>query len=837
MPAAIFLLFVGSGAAALVYEIVWFQLLELSIGSSAISIGVLLATFMGGMCLGSLLLPRLIGPRRHPLRVYAALEAGIGVAGVVLLYLMPVVGRIYTAWSGEGAPGFLLRGLAASLCLLPPTLAMGATLPAISRWVEATPEGVSKLALFYAGNIAGGVAGTLVAGFYLLRVYDMAVATYAAVAVNFIVSASALILASRRGRREREDAGVVRLKPDTTTVRLKPDTTTVRLKPDTTDEPGRDTGAGFAARAVRSEVFATIAVSGFCALAGEVIWTRLLGLLFGATVYTFSLILAVFLIGLGIGSAIGSLLARTTPARARLAFGWCQLLAVAAIAWTAHEVSVSLPYWPINPAISPDIRLDFKLDFVRAMWAVLPAAVLWGVSFPVALTSIVEEGRDPAALVGGLYAANTLGAVAGALVTSLLLIASIGSQHAQQVIMGLSAAAGAILLFGPLPDAGRGTVRARPNRLIALAGAGAMLVGSVWLIRGVPPVSAMLVAHGRFAATLLGQAGDIIYVGEGLQSSVAVSRLPNGRLGYHNAGKIQASSAPEDMRLQRLLGHLTTLVPAHPRSVLVIGCGAGVTAGAVSIDPMVQRVTIAEIEPLVPRVVSKYFGPQNHYVVDNPKVRFRIDDARHFLLTSRETFDAITSDPLDPWVKGAATLYTKEFFEAARAHLNPGGVITLFVQLYDSSPASIKSELATFFEVFPGGIIAGNTFHGIGYDTVLLGQATPGPIDLDEVARRLARSDYAPVAASLAEIGIRSTVDLFATYAGRAADLGPYMRDATINRDADLKLQYLAGLGLNTNESDAVYADILKYRRFPARLFVGSEPLVGALRERIEHAP
>src|SRR4029077_10965036 len=138
----------------------------------------------------------------------------------------------------------------------------------------------------------------------------------------------------------------------------------------------------------------------------------------------------------------------------------------------------------------------------------------------------------------------------------------------------------------------------------------------------------MLVAHGQFAATLLGQAGDIIYVGEGLQSSVAVSRLPNGTLAYHNAGKIQASSAPEDMRLQRMLGHLTTLVPAHPRSVVVIGCGAGVTAGAVSVDPAVEQVTIAEIEPLVPRVVSTYFAEQNFNVVKNPKVRVVIDDGR-----------------------------------------------------------------------------------------------------------------------------------------------------------------------------------------------------------------
>ncbi len=343
----------------------------------------------------------------------------------------------------------------------------------------------------------------------------------------------------------------------------------------------------------------------------------------------------------------------------------------------------------------------------------------------------------------------------------------------------------------------------------------------------------MLVAHGRFAATLLGQAGDIIYVGEGLQSSVAVSRLPTGKLGYHNAGKIQASSAPEDMRLQRMLGHLTTLVPGHPRSVLVIGCGAGVTAGAVSINPLVERVTIAEIEPLVPRVVSTYFSAQNYDVVRNPKVHIHIDDARHYLLTSTEKFDAITSDPLDPWVKGAAALYTKEFFQAARDHLNPGGVVTLFVQLYDSSPDAVKSEIASFFEVFPNGLIAGNTFRNVGYDTVLLGQVEPTRINLDEIEARLERSDFAPVAASLREIGLGSAVDLFSTYAGRAIDLKEWLRDASINSDRDLRLQYLAGLGLNMNESDAVYAEILKYRRFPADVFTGSDALLDALKSRI----
>jgi spermidine synthase len=687
---------------------------------------------------------------------------------------------------------------------------MGATLPSIARSADLTGAGMSSVGFLYAMNIVGGVFGSLLAGFYLLRVYDMAVATYVAVSFNAAVAVGGMILAAM-SRRPIE--GAAHDPAD-------------RLRQGYRESAeARSQSLGAKAEAA---VYLAIALSGFCALAGEVIWTRLLGLLFGATVYTFSIILMVFLVGLAAGSLIGSALSRQVDAR--IAFGFCQMLLVCAIGWTAHELSASLPFWPINPSLSSNVALSFELDIVRALWAVLPPATLWGVSFPLALAAAARDVRDPARLVGSVYAANTVGAVAGALAASLILTAWIGSEHSQQVMMALSASAGCMLLVPwSIGYSLNGTAR-RAARVAALLAA---LAVTVWLIRTVPPVPGLLVAHGRFAATFLNQSVDIIYVGEGLQSSVAVSRFADGKLGYHNAGKIQASSAPEDMRLQRMLGHFTTLVPTSPRSVLVIGCGAGVTAGAVSIDPLVERVTIAEIEPLVPRVVSRYFGAENFHVISNSKVRLRIDDARHYLLTTREKFDAITSDPLDPWVKGAAMLYTKEFFEAARDHLNPGGVMTVFVQLYDSSPSAVKSEIATFFEVFPHGMVAGNTFRGIGYDTVLLGQVDPIRVDLAAVEERLHQPGYATVAKSLAEIGIKSAVDLFGSYAGRASDLSGWLRDAAINRDSNLRLQYLAGLGLNMNESDALYAEMLKYRLFPEDIFSGPEAFVGALRERI----
>ena len=202
---ALVLLFIGSGCAALIYEIVWFQLLQLVIGSSSISLGILLGTFMGGMCLGSLLMPRAVSSRQHPLRVYASLEAGIGLLGLLILFGMPLIGGLYTAWAGEGLVSVFVRAIVAGVCLLPPTMLMGATLPAISRWVTATPEGVSWLGFFYGGNIVGGVAGSLVAGFYLLRVYDVNVATFVAVAVNVLVAGVAYLVS---GKAEYGDAPI-----------------------------------------------------------------------------------------------------------------------------------------------------------------------------------------------------------------------------------------------------------------------------------------------------------------------------------------------------------------------------------------------------------------------------------------------------------------------------------------------------------------------------------------------------------------------------------------------------------------------------------------------------
>ena len=786
------LLFMGSGCAALIYEIVWYQQLSLIVGSSAVSMGAVLGTFMGGMCLGSLLLTKYVRGSEHPLHIYARLEAGIGVCGVAILFILPHAGGLYTSVGGPGFTGLLLRGMFCALFLLVPTMLMGATLPAVARWVEATPAGVSWLGFFYGGNIAGAVFGCLFAGFYLLREFDAAAATYVAAFLTVVVALLGWALSKISRHRQ--------------------------------VQTGPSSGSRNILTVPRGSwpVYLAIALSGMTALGAEVIWTRLLSLLLGPTTYTFSLILAAVLTGLGIGSSLGAVIARDGK-NPRLALGLLQAGVVVAIAWAAYAETRSLMYWPINPAIAVSPWYQFQLDFVRALFAVLPAALLWGASFPVALASIALKDEDTGRLVGTVYAANTVGAIIGALVASLWMIAAIGTQQSQRVLMGL-AALGALAVLLPTFDGEKTTLAPR-----GIALGVATLIVAVLLGGTVIPVPALLVGYGRYAATWVNSHGEWIFVGEGMNSSMAVSRLPNGVLNYHNAGKVQASSEPQDMRLQRMLGHLTTLLPKHARSVLNIGCGAGVTAGAVSISPMVEKLTIVEIEPLVPYTVSTFFGEHNYNVVTNRKTHVEIDDARHFLLTTRETFDAITSDPFDPWVKGAASLYTAEFWEEAKRHLNPGGIVTVFVQLYESGTPAVKSEMATFFEAFPGAMVFGNTYNGQGYDMVLVGQLQPEAIDVDAMQTKLERPEYAIVAQSLREIGMSSATDLLSTYAGNADDLKGYLADAQVNRDRNLRLQYLAGLGVNAYEQASIYHDIVRNGRWTPGIFVGKDSTVRKL--------
>jgi spermidine synthase len=299
------------------------------------------------------------------------------------------------------------------------------------------------------------------------------------------------------------------------------------------------------------------------------------------------------------------------------------------------------------------------------------------------------------------------------------------------------------------------------------------------------------------------------------------------------SGKVEASSEPQDMRLQRMLGNIPAVLHPNPRSVLIVGFGAGVTSGSFVPYRDVERIVICEIEPLIPTKVAAYFERENYSVLRDPRVKVVYDDARHHVLTMDEKFDIITSDPIHPWVKGAATLYTREYFELVKAHLNPGGLVTQWVPLYESSPEVVKSEIATFFEVFPNGTVWANLNDGEGYDVVLLGNADDGPLDLAAAQRRLQTPERHPVVESLREVGFASLADLLSTYAGHAGDLLPWLDGATINRDRNLRLQYLAGMQLNLYIGGRIYSDMVSFRQPPGNRFIASPELREELRRRL----
>jgi spermidine synthase len=778
------LLSAASGCAALIYEIVWYQLLQLAIGSTAVSLGVLLATFMGGLCIGSLWLPRL-RPHLHPFRIYARLEAGIALCGVLVLLGLPLIDRVYIAGSQAGLPGMLLRGLICAICLLPPTILMGASLPAIVTWAESAADGASWWGLLYAANTAGAVFGCLFAGFYLLRIYDTIVATLVAAVINLAVAGLAIMLA-RRAPYERSDV------------------------------PPSHVYSG------QWTIYAAIAISGACALGGEVVWTRLMGMLLGATVYVFSIILAVFLVGIALGSGLGSMVAsslRDSPdflRRARLAFGWCQILLVAAIAWSVYMIADSLPYWPINPLLAQNPWYTFQIDLMRSIWAILPPTLLWGASFPLALAAVSSPGDDSARLVGGIYAANTFGSIVGALLVSLALVPWIGTQDSQRVLLALAIVSG-VLVLAPF-------VKSK-----AVAGwlTVSIIVGCI-LVAYADPIPGEVIAYGRRVAVYAGQS-KLLYTVEGRNSSVAITQWNDGATEVDVNGHVEATTEPYDMKLQRMVGHLPALLHPNPKSVLGIGFGAGVSAGTFTRYPGIEHITVCEIEPVIPPTSTRYFSREDYDVMHNPRTRIVYDDARHFVLTTPRKFDIIASDPLDVFVKGTAALYSKEYFEAVKAHLNPGGFFTLYVPLYESDVKTVKSELATFFQAFPNATIWVNTRNGQGYDMVFMGQADPLNINLDELRDRLARADYAPVVESLHEIGVNSAVDLLGTYTGQKTDLAPWLEGAEINHDRDLRLEYLAGWGINTSLEDYMYRQMLSYRHNPSKLFSGSPEQINTL--------
>ncbi len=782
------LMFFGSGCAALIYEIVWFHLMRLVIGASALSVGIVLASFMGGMFLGSLLFPRYVPEDRHPLRVYGMLELGVGVCGLAMPLLLPAIRSVYIGLVGYGALGIALRGVIATVLLLPPTALMGATLPAIARRYPSGRRGMSALAWLYTTNTAGAVLGSLVSAFYLLALWDVWVATAAAAALNFVVGGLAVRLS-----------------------RATPRTIAPSVREAAHGTPRlRKKSARAYVIDVRS-VYWAAGLSGLTALAAQVLWTRLLTLLFGATVFAFALILAVFLAGLGLGSALAAYLLRRGH-RPALALGWTQLLLLPALFVSGLVLARYLPF-ASPPAVTPVGALH-GLHVVRAVVVILLPAVLWGASFPFALAAAARSAEDTGRSSAYVYAANTIGAIVGSLCVSFWIIPSYGSASATR-LLGLGAGISAAVVFRALSVAAE---KAKRPRLGPPLGAAWALGLGAFSAALVPTLSPVFLAHGRYIWWV--DARDRYpYVSEGAASTVAVHVAPDGYKNFHVSGRVEATNNPSDLRTERLIGHLSGLPHPHPESVLVVGMGGGISAGALSLYPEVKRIVICEIEPRV-LGATRQFADENYRVLDNPKVEVVFDDARHFLATTREKFDIITSDPIHPWVRGNSILFSREYYQIVRNRLKPGGLATQWVPLYETSELAIKIQAKTFMDAFPNGTVWNTQTSGRGYDVVFVGGEAPLELDVASIQRRM--DENPRLKQSLTDVKIKDAIDLLATYGASGRDMQAWLAGVPINRDFSLKLEYISGLALNTGEADPIYAHMVQGHSYPAFRAQGS---------------
>lgn len=770
--------FLGSGCAALIYEIVWLQQLGLVLGATSVTLGILLTSFMGGMGLGSWCYPALSRRTRSPLTDYALLELAIAGCGGLSLLILPRLAEFYAVWGSPGTSDVPFRAITALCVLCPPTMLMGATLPAVSRGIAATPTGAARLGLFYGANTLGAVCGSLGAGLYLLRVYDVTVATGVAMGLNVACALAALAL----------NKGAAELPSESVPSGAEP-------------HPVPSTWSSPTAR----WAMLVVACSGMTALGAEVVWTRLLALLIGPTTYTFSILLAVFLGGLGLGSTVAAAFSRktTTPA---LWLGITQLLLVVAIPYAAAMIVFVLPGWFSERLVDLTIWDRLGGDVLRAVIALLPATCLWGATFPLAIATAAagSTDRDASRLVGRLYAANTLGAIVGTLGISLVVHPWLGSQFAQQLLTAAAGVCGVLVIRQALfmPSSNEFARRKLTATWVTVAGLVAV-AGIVWLL---PATPAALIAHGNQVRSWNTDRATL-FVREGLDSAVAVMESSSGNRCFHVAGRIEATNSGSDMRTQRLLGHLPAAAHPYPRTVLVVGCGSGMTAGSFLLHPSVERIVICEIEPAVVESNRVHFAEYNQGVLDHPKTQIVYDDARHFLATTKESFDVITTDPIHPWVRGSAALYTREFYELCRRRLNDDGIVTQWVPLYESNHAAVQCELATLLDIFPESLLFSGQSRRTGYDLVVVGRKSGEAPSVTQMIDRLMRSPV-PLRRSLGEVGLGDPRRLEETFVATGHDLKQWLSTAERNLDRNLRLQYLAGITPDAHTEETILIEM-----------------------------
>jgi spermidine synthase len=772
-------LYLVSGAAALLYEVAWLRLLTMTMGHTTGAVGAVLAAFMGGLAMGAWIAGRLTDGLERPraLRSYAVLEGVIALCALAMPFAIGAI-RPLLAWAyadGAGGALFDLTRLAASIALIAlPGAAMGASFPVGVAAIRdsARPErsrrgfgirdsrGARGVAELYAANTIGAAIGAALTGFVLLPSLGLFGTTMFGVALNLVAAAGALVLS-----RTQEPTN---LKEPTEPAERDPLNLMNPMNP------------------MNPRIIGAIAASGFVALVYEVVWTRVLAMTLGPTTYAFSAMLVAFIAGLAIGAAIAcAMLPRT---RRQAVWLGLSIIVAAAAALAAGIAADRLPIVIARTAGRTDASFMsvFALDVVLAVAIQLPMTIALGAALPFAIAA-ASVSRDAAPRTAAvIYASNTAGAIAGALAGSFILIPRLGLQHSLQLASGIAVVAGLVACLAQPEDPARLPRRERRSRFAAAAAAIAVLA----LAALMPAWNHGRLANGayRLAPALAAgdietalEAGDLLYYREGAAGTVSVRRLL-GVTSLAIDGKVDASNGA-DMLTQKLLAHLPLLLHDNPRSVYIIGLGSGVTLGAALRHP-IDRADVSEISPEVV-AASAYFSTENHDALGDGRIRLIVGDGRSHLLLSDDRYDVIVSEPSNPWMAGVSTLFTREFFQAARAHLQPGGILCQWAHTYNINDADLRSIVDTFLSTFPDGSawLVGAS------DVLLIGSTSP----IRALESGIAAAWNRPgVAEDLAQVAVSDAFGVLTLFIARGGDLHRYAAGARVQTDDQLALEYSA---------------------------------------------
>jgi spermidine synthase len=757
--------FLVSGGTALVYQVIWVRILGLIVGHSTLAIATVIATYMAGLGLGASIAGRRADRVARPLFAYGLLEAAIGVFALlsptILRLLTPLTGLIDTGPLAHLAPLF-----AGGIALLPPTIAMGATLPLLTSWYARDNRHLGRdMGWLYAINTTGAFLGAGLAGFVLLPHLGQPLSLAGAASANLTIAVGAMLLGRHHRYSSRPEAPAELSTP----APLEADSALVR------DARPR-------------LILIAFALSGCAAMVNQVAWSRSFSLFTGSTTYAFSLIVCAFIAGLAIGGHLLSTIVDRVADRVAL----LAALNVAIAGGSALLIPIigELPLWLLEPLAQ---RADSFLATQAFLFGLLFLLVflptlMMGGTYAVTTRLLSHSADDAPAQVGRAYAWNTSGAILGSLAAGLLLIPLLQLRGTLCLAVAINLIAAAVLL----------APRTRLAWALPAIGGIALLATPAWNPRHMnlaPHLYARDLMADPTARSEFANSGSIRFHEEGLGATVTVIQRSSGARVLRIDGKTDASTEV-DRLTQGIVGSLPLLLSKRAEDVLLIGLGSGMTLASVLEFP-VSSVRTAELLPEVIRAATA-FGEVLGHPLDDPRSEVVLADGRHLLQTDNSTYDVISSQPTNLFISGMSTMFTAETFEAIRGRLRPGGITLVWLQSYQLRDADFRTVLATFLSVFP----EAHLWSASPFDLMLTGHLGPLSIDPSEVDRRLGQLG----SKRLVEwTGLSNFVDLQRHYLLGPAELEKLAVGARIQHDRDPFLEFTAPRALY---GDAVQLDI-----------------------------